>query len=210
MLKSNLWDNNDAYILVRSNITIIRYNVTQVAFKNSALFITFMTKIDVITIDDAEDLDLTRPMDNLLEYSSYYTRTTGSLWIFSKDKATNFNADIVNGNTFKSFKCKAKLLGNTVADGANGILRNTAIAVSLKYLINLGRSLEMPLIICKVELKLKWTNHYVLSAAVADNDDANSNIIFSIKDTKLYVPVVIFSTEDNQKLSKVLNKGFER
>ena len=43
------------------------------------------------------------------------------------------------------------------------------------------------------------------------NDDANSNnIIFTIKDTKLYVPVVILSTRDNQKLSKLLSKGFER
>ena len=56
----------------------------------------------------------------------------------------------------------------------------------LKYLINFWRTLEMLLINCKVELKLKWTNYCVLSAAAADNNDANSNnTIFIIKNTKL-------------------------
>ena len=70
----------------------------------------------------------------------------------------------------------------------------------------------MPLINCKVELKLKWTRNCVLS--VGDNDNLNNidsdRIIFTIKDTKLYVPVVTFSARDNQKLSKFLSKGFER
>ena len=60
----------------------------------------------------------------------------------------------------------------------------------------------------KVELKLKWTKHCVLTAVGTDNNDANSNNIF--KDTKLYVPVVTLSARDNQKLSKLLNKGFEK
>ena len=43
------------------------------------------------------------------------------------------------------------------------------------------------------------------------NDDANAdNIIFTIKDTKLYVPAVTLSAKDNQKLLKLLSKGFER
>ena len=57
--------------------------------------------------------------------------------IYSKDKATNFNADIAdNDDNFKSFKYKAKVLENPVADEANRILRNTKIAVPLKYLSN--------------------------------------------------------------------------
>ena len=69
----------------------------------------------------------------------------------------------------------------------------------------------MPLINSKIELKLKWTNHSVLSAAGADNANAKSNnIIFTIKDTKLYIPIVTLSERDNQKLSKFLSKGFER
>ena len=67
----------------------------------------------------------------------------------------------------------------------------------------------MPLIDCKVELKLKWTKYCVLPAAGADNvNNINSNnIIFTIKDTKLYVPVVTLSARDNQRLSKRLSKG---
>ena len=119
-------------------------------------------------------------MYNLTEYRLNYSETTGNLWFYSKDEATNFNADIANNDNFKSFKYKAKLLGNTAADGPNGILRNATIAVPLKYLSNFWRSLEMPL------------------------------INFTIKDTKLYVPVATLSVRDNQKLSKLLSKGSER
>ena len=51
---------------------------------------------------------------NLIEYSSSYSETARSLWFYSKDEATSFNASIANNNYFKSFECKAKLLGNTV------------------------------------------------------------------------------------------------
>ena len=62
----------------------------------------------------------------------------------------------------------------------------------------------MPLITCKVELKLKWTKYCVLSAAGPDNDNANpNNTIFTIKGTTL-------SAKDNQKLSKLLSSRFER
>ena len=66
---------------------------------------------------------------------------------------------------------------------------------------------------CKVELKLKWTKYCVLSAGINDsiiNNNNDNNIIFTIKDKKLYVPVVTLSARDNQKLSKLLSKGFER
>ena len=69
----------------------------------------------------------------------------------------------------------------------------------------------MPLINWKVELKRKWMNHCVLSANGNDNIDADpNNIIFTIKGTKLYVPIVTLSAKNNKKLSKLLSKGFER
>ena len=78
------------------------------------------------------------------------------------------------------------------------------------YLSNFQKSLEMPSINCKVELKLKWSNHCVFSAASVDNDDANSNnLTFTIEDTKLYVPVVTLSAKDNKRLSNLLSKEFE-
>ena len=66
-------------------------------------------------------------MYNLIEYSSNYSETAGRLWFFSKDEATNFNADIENTDDFKSFKYKAKLIENTVADITSGILKNATI-----------------------------------------------------------------------------------
>ena len=82
----------------------------------------------------------------------------------------------------------------------------------LKYQSYFWRSLEIPLINCKVELKLRWTKHCVLSVLGNANDNANadSNITFTIKDTRLYVPVVTLSAKDNQKLSKLLRKEFEK
>ena len=69
----------------------------------------------------------------------------------------------------------------------------------------------MPLINCKVELKLRQTKHCVFSIAGTDNANGNNdNNIFAIEDTKLYVPVVTVSARDNQKLLKLLSKGFER
>ena len=146
VLKSNLGDFNDSYILVRGDITVTTSPATQVSFKNCAPFTRCITKVDGITTDDAKDLDLVMPIHNLIEYSSNYSETTGILWFYSKDEATDFNNNIVNTDDFKSFKYKAKLLGNTEAqpaqNNANGILKNTAIAVLLKYCNNFWRSLH--------------------------------------------------------------------
>ena len=169
-----------------------------------------ITKIDEITTDDAEDLDLAIPMCNLIEYSTNYSETTGSLWFYSKDEVTIFNTDIVNDNNFKFFMYKAESLESTEADVVNGILEIATTAVPLKYLSNFWRSLEMPWIKCKVELKFKWTKHCVLCAAGNDNTiDNPNNTIFTIKDTNLYVPVVTLSARDNEKLSRLLSKGLE-
>ena len=130
--------------------------------------------------------------------------------MLSKDEATNVNANIEYTNNFKCFKYKTELLGNTEADRANGVLKNTAIAGSLKYLSNFRKSLEMLLINCKIELKLKWMNHCVLSANVNENDNANSsNIIFTIKATKLHVPVVC-SHFISKKQLKMIKTSYQK
>ena len=214
VLKSNLRDFDDAYLLVRGDIVTTAYNnQTPVAFKKCATFVKCIPKIDGTTLGNAEDWDLVMSMCNLIEYNSIDSEKTGSLWFYYKDEATNFNAYIANNNNnnFESFECKAKLLGNTVADGANRILRNATIAVPLKHLNIFRRSLEIPLINWKIELKLQWTKYSVLSAAGADNNDAYfNNIIFTVKDTILYVSAVTLPARSNQKLSKLLTKGFER
>ena len=73
VLKSNLCDYNDAYILARSDVTVAAAPATQVLLKHCAPFTRCITKIDGTTIDDAKDLDLVMRMHNLLEYSSNYS-----------------------------------------------------------------------------------------------------------------------------------------
>ena len=81
--------------------------------------------------------------------------------------------------------------------------KGVKIALSLKYLSNFRRSLEIPLINCKVELSLKWHEICILSSA-------ETAVTFETTDTKLYVLIVTLSAEDNVKLSKLLGKGFKR
>ena len=80
----------------------------------------------------------------------------------------------------------------------------------LKYLSNFWKSLEIPLINCKVEFRLKWTNSCVLSAAVdnINGNDGDNNIISLYY--YIYIPVISLSVKDNKKLSKLLSKGFEK
>ena len=61
----------------------------------------------------------------------------------------------------------------------------------------------MPLINCRVELSLTWNENWILTSI-------NENATFTITDSKLYVPVVTLSIEDDATLTKLLNDGFKR
>ena len=78
--------------------------------------------------------------------------------------------------------------------------------VTLKNLSNFWRTLEIPLINCEINLDLNWSKKCVIVAT----DIANEGATFSITDTKLYVPVVTLSTQDNAKLLEQLKSGFKR
>ena len=82
VLKSNLLDSKDTYILVSGNITIMGYTIIQVTFKHYSPFTKYIIKIDRTTINDAKDLDLFMPMHNFSNYSDI----TCTLWFFSKDE----------------------------------------------------------------------------------------------------------------------------
>lgn len=82
---------------------------------------------------------------------------------------------------------------------------------AIKVLSNFERLLEIPLTNCIVELKSKWTKYCVLAPAGAHNADVNSdNVIFIIKYTKLYAPVITLSANNNKKVPRLLSKVFER
>ena len=149
------------------------------------------------------------PMYNLIEYSDNYSDTSGSLWQFKRDEIIN-NADVTNDDNAPSFKHKASLIGDT---GNNGRKNGIKTAVPLKYLSNFWRSLEIPLINCKVELSLNWIENCVLTTVeIGENDNATGadSATFKITDAKLYVPVVSLSTEDSVKLAKLLREEFKR
>ena len=193
-LESSLCDYSDAYILVTGNITATPNNAaTQVVFKNCAPFEDCRTEINDTFVDYANFINIAMPMYNLIKYSDNYSDTSGSLWNFKRDEITN-NADVTNDDNAPSFKYKANLIGNTENNGTkNGV----KIAVPLKYLSNFWRSLEMPLINCKIELSLKWYEGCLLTVA--------TTATFKITDAKLYVPIVTLSAEDKAKLSKLVS-----
>ena len=116
------------------------------------------------------------------------------VWQYYKDEPNDNLADS------ESFESKAEITGNTPADGNT---KDVEIIVPLKYLSNFWRTLEMPLINCEVNLILTWSKDCVIT-----NSEGEAK--FAITETKLYVPVVTLSTQDNVKLLQQLKSGFKR
>ena len=203
-IKSILCDYSDAFILVTRNITVNAVNDTDVAFKNCAPFSTCKTVINDVFVDRAKHIYIAMPMYNLIEYSDNYSDTSGSLWQFKRDEVPANNADLTIDNS-QSFKYKAALLGKTAdaVNNTNSSVKDAKIVVPLKYLSNFWRSLEMPLINCKVHLELNWIEGCILSSA-------GDSVKFEITDAKLHVPIVTLSTKDSVHLTKQLSEGFKR
>ena len=218
MLKSSLCDYSDAYILVKGTISVnntaaqgAAANNTnkKIIFKNCAPFTNCISEINNTQIDNAKDIDIVMPMYNLIEYSDNYAKTTGSLWQYCKDiPARNDNDQIIvfdANDVTDSFNFKVKITGRTGNDGR----KNVEIMVPLKSLSNFWRTLEMPtleMINCEVNLILTWSSTCVLIATGVQNQVAR----FAITDTKLYVPVVTLSTQENTKFLQQLKSGFKR
>ena len=187
MLRSNLCDYSDAFILVKGKITVTAPGANNgannirdkrnrpVILKNNAPFVSCITRINGEFIEDADDLDIVMSMSNLLEYSKNYRKTIGSLYNYYRDELSddaddNFdNIKVVNSNTFKY---KNKIIGNTynVNAGANGYdvnkngTQEVELAIPLKYLGNFWRILNIPLISCEVFLELKWDENCVITS----------------------------------------------
>ena len=204
VLKPNLCDYAEAYILVDGTIRGTGGdNNTRLALKNCAPFTKCNLEINDEHIDTAENLDIVMPMYNLIEYSDSYQDSSATLYQYKRDEPPEANAiDDLTVDNSNSFKYTVSLLGNpAVAD--NIAKRSVKVVVPLKYLSNFFRSLEMPLINCKLKLNLIWKKECVLPT-----DDGNA--VFIINDTKMYVPVVTLSKEDNKDFIEQQNKGFQR
>ena len=204
VFKPNLYDYAEAYILVDDTIRAANaVNATRLVLKNCAPFTKCNLEINDEHVDTPENLDIVMRMYNLIEYSDNYQDSSATLYQYKRDEPPNDNADLTADNSI-SFKYKVNLLGNIAAaspDNACVGRLNVKIVVPLKYFSNFFRSLQMPLINCKIKLNFTWKKECVLSTAA---DDA----VFIINDTKLYVPVVTLSKEDNKDVIEQQIKVF--
>ena len=203
MLRSNLCDYADSYILVKGTITITGEGDNAAAeraderdkgvtFKNCAPFTKCISRINNTDIDNAHDIATVMPMYNLIECSDNYSKTSGSLWQYYKDDPND------NLTDSKSFKSKVKTTGKTPH---NRNTKDVEIILPLKYLCNFWRTLEMLLINCEVSLILTWSKDCVITNSTGEGK-------FAITETNLYVSVVTLSTKGNEKLLQQLKSRF--
>ena len=239
MLRSDLCDYADAYILVNGTITVTAAaganNVRdkknrKLILKNNAPFVSCITRINGEIIVDADDLDIVMPMYNLLEYSKNYRKTIGSLYNYYRDEITNdnnnnfANRNVVNSNTFKY---KNKIIGNTdnvdagtdCYDANKNGTQTIELVIPLKYLGNFWRALNMPLISCEVSLELRRNKNCIITSLKERQVDADPLVVregaptgasLAINGCKLYTPVVTLSKDDEIKSLTNLKSGFTR
>ena len=195
VIKSNLCDYSDTYIFVTGDIAATGGDDnTRVTFKNCAPFTKCITEINDEHVDGAENLDIIVPMYSLIEYSDNYSDSSGSLWQFKRNEQNinSGNPANVTAADSSSFKYSSSFIGKSTTVNNNKVFKNIKIAVPLKCFSNFWRSLEIPLINCKIHLGSNWTNDCVMCTI--------ANITFKITNTKLSVPIVILSSKDNVKL----------
>ena len=162
-------DYSDAYILVTGNIKVQNGNdATRVAIKNCHPFTRATFKLNNEQVDTANNLDLTMNLYNMLEYSDNYADTTGSLYQYKRPRDNNGN--VVNlGTALSSFKYQSRLVQKQLTTpksenvpanidpnfaNAHRIWKNINIVVPLKYISNVFRNLELPLINTKLFMEL--------------------------------------------------------
>ena len=192
MSRSDLCDFSDAYIVAKGIVTVSaderdrdKMNI-QVILKNNAPFISCISKINGLLVENAEDLDIAVPMYNLPKYKNNYSKASASLWNYYRDELTDEtndnngpNKNVINS---KSFKYKTSITGSTYnvprrITGADGNpvnhpnydqnkrgTKKVEIAVPLKHLGNFWNNLNIPLINCEVSLALSWSETYVITS----------------------------------------------
>ena len=187
------------------------------------VIINCLSKINGVKIDNAEDLDVVMLVYHLLEYSKNYKKATGSLWNYHRDEP-NSNTDeneimhsILNS---ESFDYKANFMENGVTH--NNLTKNDVkVVVPLKHLSNVWKNLNIPLINYEIELILtRFKNRVLIDKLTREADygadpnvyeiDNPENATFKIADTKLFVPVVTLSKENQIQLLGQLKSGFKR
>ena len=163
----------------------------------------------------------------MIEYSKTYSKTTGIFWNYYRDEPNSGLGGADNNVNYsvkdsKSFDYKASITGKLEG---NNTEKKVEIVVLLKHLSNFWRTLYMPLSNCEINLILTWSKNCVITnrarweKTAGSSTDENTqfpeinnptNTTFKITDTKLYVPVVALSTEDDNNFLEQLKSGFKR
>ena len=153
MIRLNLCDYSETYILVQGTITVpntaaagsaVNNTDKKVIFKNCAPYTDCIAEINNTQSDDAQKIDVVMLMYKLIDYSGAYSKTSGSLWQYYRDEPViNINDEIINfpanNSNSASFKFKQQDKQEEIE-----------IMVLLKYLSNFWRALVMPLINCEL------------------------------------------------------------
>ena len=192
MLRSDLCDFSDVYIVVNGDITVTKKkftaddidapnntddNVTatntannnafsdkKLVFKNNAPFVNCISKINGVKMDNVEDLAVVMPIYNLLEYSKNYRKTTGSLWNYYRDEPNR----TIGANNITHSILNSEFFDYKASFMENGVTHdnltknNVKVVVPIKHLSSFWRHLDIPLINCEVELILTWFKNCVL------------------------------------------------
>ena len=129
MLRSSLFDYSDVYALMSGAITVAALvvgrgnNNIQVVFKNCALFLNCITKLNNTQLVNSKGINVVMPMYNLIEFSGSYSKTSGGLWQYYRDEQAL--TDIATLDVFPDnsalFKLKQKITGSSENDGTKAL-----------------------------------------------------------------------------------------
>ena len=228
MLRPYSCDCSDVYIVVKGTIDLLAAAAASAAtdendktqknesFKNNAPFISHISKLNNIIIENAEDLNIVITMYNLSEYRQNYSMTSGSFWNYYRDEFDGVYNNASDGNSFEYKKNirkntrKTKKIGNEEdtdqpPQPAVPVL-NVEVTILLKHLRDFWRFPDLPLTNCETEFHLSWAKDCVLM----QNYDNVTGTNFMITSTKLYVPVVTLPINDNIKFLENIKQGFKR
>ena len=165
------------------------------------------------------------PIYNLLEYSENYSMRSRSLWKYFSDEvndaatendATNNEKNNNKTTRIKSIEYKTKLIGSVPTENSR---LYPDFVVPLTYLRNFRKFLALLLINCEVELDLSWSKECIISEIstapeVGRDNPVNARLTigttFLVNNTKLYVPVVTLSINDNIKFFENIKQSFEK
>ena len=182
MLRSDLCDYSDAFIVIKGKIKVAdsyaNIRKKRLISKNNALFRWYILKINNTFIDNAEALDIVMPMCNLLEYSDNRCMKSRSL-------------------NSKYSEYKTKIIQSTPDNNSRSDIE---VVIQLKHLSNFWRSLDLPLINweikfdCEITFKISF-KCLLLHLLIHKTTQATSST-FQIINAKIYVPVVTLSIND--------------